>query len=59
MAEIACIPKLSDTMTEGVVAKWHKKVEDAVKFAEQSPLPPVDELYLDVYRLKDYPFIKD
>lgn len=25
------MPKLSDTMTEGVVAKWHKKVGDKIK----------------------------
>lgn len=31
MAEIIKMPKLSDTMTEGVVAKWHKKVGDKVK----------------------------
>lgn len=31
MAEIVRMPKLSDTMTEGVVAKWHKKVGDKVK----------------------------
>ena len=31
MAEIVRMPKLSDTMTEGVVAAWHKKVGDAVK----------------------------
>ncbi len=31
MAEIVRMPKLSDTMTEGVVAKWHKKVGDMVK----------------------------
>lgn len=30
MAEIVKMPKLSDTMTEGVVAKWHKKVGDKV-----------------------------
>ncbi len=30
MAEIVRMPKLSDTMTEGVVAKWHKKVGDVV-----------------------------
>lgn len=30
MAEIIKMPKLSDTMTEGVVAKWHKKVGDQV-----------------------------
>jgi pyruvate dehydrogenase E2 component (dihydrolipoamide acetyltransferase) len=31
MAEIVKMPKLSDTMTEGVVAAWHKKVGDKVK----------------------------
>ena len=31
MAEIVRMPKLSDTMTDGVVAKWHKKVGDKVK----------------------------
>lgn len=31
MAEIVRMPKLSDTMTEGVVAAWHKKVGDKVK----------------------------
>lgn len=31
MAEIIRMPKLSDTMTEGVVAEWHKKVGDTVK----------------------------
>ena len=31
MAEIVRMPKLSDTMIEGVVAKWHKKVGDKVK----------------------------
>ncbi len=31
MAEVVKMPKLSDTMTEGVVSKWHKKVGDQVK----------------------------
>lgn len=31
MAEIVRMPRLSDTMTEGVVAKWHKKVGDSVE----------------------------
>lgn len=31
MAEIVRMPKLSDTMTDGVVAKWHKKVGDTIK----------------------------
>jgi pyruvate dehydrogenase E2 component (dihydrolipoamide acetyltransferase) len=34
MAEIVLMPKLSDTMTEGVVAAWNKKVGDAVKSGE-------------------------
>jgi pyruvate dehydrogenase E2 component (dihydrolipoamide acetyltransferase) len=34
MAEIVRMPKLSDTMTEGVVAQWHKKVGDKVKSGE-------------------------
>jgi pyruvate dehydrogenase E2 component (dihydrolipoamide acetyltransferase) len=31
MAEIVRMPKLSDTMTEGVVAAWHKNVGEKVK----------------------------
>src|SRR5882672_6563603 len=31
MAEIVRMPKLSDTMTEGTVSKWLKKVGDTVK----------------------------
>ncbi len=34
MAEIVRMPKMSDTMTEGVVAKWHKKVGDNIKSGE-------------------------
>ena len=34
MAEIVRMPKLSDTMTEGTVAAWHKKVGDKVKSGE-------------------------
>src|ERR1700733_13956305 len=31
MAEVILMPRLSDTMTEGVIAEWHKKVGDPVK----------------------------
>jgi pyruvate dehydrogenase E2 component (dihydrolipoamide acetyltransferase) len=34
MAEVVRMPKLSDTMTDGVVAQWHKKVGDKVKSGE-------------------------
>lgn len=30
MAEVITMPRLSDTMTEGKVAKWHKNVGDAI-----------------------------
>ncbi|HEX4375491.1 MAG TPA: pyruvate dehydrogenase complex dihydrolipoamide acetyltransferase, partial [Puia sp.] len=31
MEEVILMPRLSDTMTEGVIADWHKKVGDDVK----------------------------
>lgn len=34
MAEVILMPRLSDTMTEGVIAGWHKNVGDAVKKGE-------------------------
>mgnify|MGYP006173138463 CR=1 FL=1 len=34
MAEVILMPRLSDTMTEGVVAEWHKKVGDTIQLDE-------------------------
>ena len=31
MAEVVRLPKMSDTMTEGVIVKWNYKVGDSVK----------------------------
>lgn len=31
MAEVIRMPRLSDTMTEGIIAAWHKKVGDKIK----------------------------
>ncbi|TLV03794.1 pyruvate dehydrogenase complex dihydrolipoamide acetyltransferase [Dyadobacter luticola] len=31
MAEVIRMPKMSDTMEEGVIAEWHKKVGDKIK----------------------------
>jgi len=31
MAEVIRMPKMSDTMEEGVIAEWHKKVGDEIK----------------------------
>ncbi len=33
------------------------RVEEVVRFAEESPFPPPEELYTDVYRQPDYPFL--
>lgn len=33
-AEVVLMPKMSDTMTDGVIAAWHKKVGDSVKSGE-------------------------
>src|SRR5205823_12696414 len=34
MEEVVLMPRLSDTMTEGVIASWHKNVGDDVKKGE-------------------------
>jgi pyruvate dehydrogenase E2 component (dihydrolipoamide acetyltransferase) len=34
MADVILMPRLSDTMTEGVIAAWHKKIGDPVKKGE-------------------------
>ncbi len=34
-----------------------KEIEEAVKFAEESPLPDASELYTDNYLQEDYPFL--
>ena len=31
MAEVIRLPKMSDTMSEGVLVEWHKKVGDSIK----------------------------
>lgn len=44
---------------EAMDAKAKKEVEEAVKFAEGSPVADEDELYKDVYFQTDYPYLKD
>lgn len=47
MAEIIRMPKMSDTMTEGVVAKWHKKVGETVKSGELMAEIETDKATMD------------
>lgn len=47
MAEIVRMPKMSDTMTEGVIAKWHKQVGDTVKSGELMAEIETDKATMD------------
>src|SRR5258707_868361 len=47
MAEIVRMPKMIDTMTEGVIAKWHKKVGDTVKSNELMAEIETDKATMD------------
>ncbi|MEJ7557224.1 MAG: pyruvate dehydrogenase complex dihydrolipoamide acetyltransferase [Pedobacter sp.] len=48
MAEIVKMPKMSDTMTEGVMAKWHKKVGDKVKSGDVLAEVETDKATMDL-----------
>lgn len=53
MAEIVRMPKMSDTMTEGVIAKWHKKVGDSVKSGELMAEIETDKATMDYESFND------
>ena len=53
MAEIVRMPKLSDTMTEGVVATWHKKVGDEVESGELLAEIETDKATMDFESFQD------
>lgn len=48
-----------ETWFEEVAAKVKQEVEEAVKFAEESPWPDPSELYKDVYVQENYSFVMD
>jgi pyruvate dehydrogenase E2 component (dihydrolipoamide acetyltransferase) len=53
MAEVILMPRLSDTMTEGVIAAWHKKVGDAVKKGELLAEIETDKATMDLDSYKE------
>jgi pyruvate dehydrogenase E2 component (dihydrolipoamide acetyltransferase) len=53
MAEVILMPRLSDTMTEGVIAAWHKKVGDSVKKGELLAEVETDKATMDLESYKD------
>jgi pyruvate dehydrogenase E2 component (dihydrolipoamide acetyltransferase) len=48
MADIVKMPKMSDTMTEGVMAKWHKKVGDKIKSGDVLAEVETDKATMDL-----------
>ena len=53
MAELVKMPKMSDTMTEGVIAKWHKKVGDKVSSGELIAEVETDKATMDFESFQD------
>src|SRR5436190_6242788 len=53
MAEAILMPRLSDTMTEGVIAAWHKKVGDSVKKGELLAEIETDKATMELESYKD------
>ncbi len=53
MAEIVKMPRLSDTMTEGVIAVWHKQVGDSVKKGDILAEVETDKATMDLESYKD------
>jgi pyruvate dehydrogenase E2 component (dihydrolipoamide acetyltransferase) len=53
MAEAILMPRLSDTMTEGVIAVWHKKVGDTVKKGELLAEVETDKATMELESYKD------
>ena len=48
MAELITMPKMSDTMTEGVIVKWNVKVGDAVKSGDIIAEVETDKATMDM-----------
>jgi len=53
MADVILMPRLSDTMTEGVIASWHKKVGDAVKKGDLLAEVETDKATMELESYKD------
>ena len=53
MAELIKMPKMSDTMTEGVIAAWHKKVGDKVKSGDLLAEVETDKATMEMESYED------
>jgi pyruvate dehydrogenase E1 component alpha subunit len=59
LATIKANKYATEKQLEAIQAKIKKQIEDAIKFAEESPLPEPEAMYEDIYAEPNYPFIKD
>src|SRR5205085_7058582 len=53
MAEKILMPRLSDTMTEGVIAAWHKNIGDPVKKGDLLAEIETDKATMELESYKD------
>src|SRR5881275_1069260 len=51
--EVILMPRLSDTMTEGVIAAWHKKVGEPVKKGDLLAEVETDKATMELESYKD------
>jgi len=50
---------LTQEEIDAIIKKVKQKVDDAVKFAEESPWPDGMDAFKDVYMQEDYPFVME
>lgn len=53
MAEVIRMPRMSDTMTEGVIVAWHKKVGDKVKSGDLMAEIETDKAVMEFESFQD------
>jgi pyruvate dehydrogenase E1 component alpha subunit len=49
----------SDKELDAIETRLDSEIQEAIKFAEESPFPTPEDLYNDVYVQNDYPYIKE
>lgn len=53
MAEVIKMPRMSDTMTEGVIVAWHKKIGDTVKSGDLLAEVETDKATMELESYQD------
>ena len=53
MAEVIRMPRMSDTMTEGIIVEWHKKIGDKVKSGDLLAEVETDKATMEIESYND------